>query len=746
MDAFDLARGRPLPGEPDPQPRPARRLLRARRAADRRAGVRGVPVPLRGGRAAALPLDPRRLAAVALAAAGRSRSATGGAAGTRSPRSCRWKLFDNLRRSLAPAALVGLLLACVGGAVARLGVDPRRRRLPAASRPWSRRLPGLVRKPADVPLAPASRGERALARRGRSAQALLTLACLPYEAFFSLDAVAPHRRRGLLVTRRRLLEWTPSGDARRAAPRQGLAGAWARMWIGPAARRRRRARTCRWPGRPASPPPPPSCSSGSPPRRSPGRSAVRCTRRARAADAPTSCASSAASPAGPGASSTPTSAPTITGCRRTTTRSRPPPGWRTARRRPTWDWRCSPICRPTTSATSRPAGSSTAPRARSQAMSAMERHRGHFYNWYDTRSLAPLEPRYISSVDSGNLAGHLLTLRPGLLALAGRADPAGARLPRAARHLRRSSADASSGRAAGRRDAAAEGARRGVRVAADDARRRAGWSSSASPRESRRARRGAGDADRRARPSRLGLGAGATSAGTSSTISRAWPRGRRCRPPRRRGAPARVHLDPDARASWRRSTASGPGPARAQDRRRSSRLAAQATDLAEMEWGFLFDRTRHLLSIGYNVAERRRDPSYYDLLASEARSARFVAIAQGHLPQEHWFALGRLLTTAAGEPRPAVVERLDVRVPRCRCSSCRATRTRCSTRPARRRSRARSSTAGTAACLGHLRVGLQPARRAARPTSTARSACPASASSAAWPTTWSSRPTRPPSR
>ena len=45
----------------------------------------------------------------------------------------------------------------------------------------------------------------------------------------------------------------------------------------------------------------------------------------------------------------------------------------------------------------------------------MEQHRGHFYNWYDTRSLQPLQPRYISMVDSGNLAGHLLVLRMGLL-------------------------------------------------------------------------------------------------------------------------------------------------------------------------------------------------------------------------------------------------------------------------------------------------------------------------------------------
>ena len=51
-------------------------------------------------------------------------------------------------------------------------------------------------------------------------------------------------------------------------------------------------------------------------------------------------------------------------------------------------------------------------------MHSLERHRGHFFNWYDTRTLAPLNPRYISTVDSGNLAGHLLTLRAGLASLA----------------------------------------------------------------------------------------------------------------------------------------------------------------------------------------------------------------------------------------------------------------------------------------------------------------------------------------
>ena len=59
---------------------------------------------------------------------------------------------------------------------------------------------------------------------------------------------------------------------------------------------------------------------------------------------------------------------------------------------------------------------------------------------------------------------------------------------------------------------------------------------------------------------------------------------------------------------------------------------------------------RHLLAIGYNVGEHRLDPSFYDLLASEARLGSFVAIAQGKLPQEHWFSLGRLVTNTGGRP------------------------------------------------------------------------------------------------
>ncbi len=50
-------------------------------------------------------------------------------------------------------------------------------------------------------------------------------------------------------------------------------------------------------------------------------------------------------------------------------------------------------------------------------LNKLERFEGHFLNWYDTRTLAPLQPRYVSTVDSGNLAGHLLTLRQACIEL-----------------------------------------------------------------------------------------------------------------------------------------------------------------------------------------------------------------------------------------------------------------------------------------------------------------------------------------
>src|ERR1039457_2102393 len=99
-----------------------------------------------------------------------------------------------------------------------------------------------------------------------------------------------------------------------------------------------------------------------------------------------------------------------------------------------------------------------------------------------------------------------------------------------------------------------------------------------------------------------------------------------------------------------------------QSTRRSMRLRAPAlrpkrssgrlTDIAAtagkmldaMKFDFLFDPARQLLSIGYRVTDGSLDSNCYDLLASEARLASFVAIAKGEVPVKHWFRLGRSMT------------------------------------------------------------------------------------------------------
>ena len=79
-------------------------------------------------------------------------------------------------------------------------------------------------------------------------------------------------------------------------------------------------------------------------------------------------------------------------------------------------------------------------------------------------------------------------------------------------------------------------------------------------------------------------------------------------------------------------------------------LVVKCDQLANIDYDFLYDRSQHLLTIGYNADDHRKDNSYYDLLASEARLTTFVAIAQGKLPQQSWFALGRQLTNIGTTP------------------------------------------------------------------------------------------------
>ena len=142
----------------------------------------------------------------------------------------RWKIFDNLRRSLVPAALTLLLL--LGWTVlpppwlwtlAVIGT--------ILIPPWMASLLDLFQKPGDVLLRQHLAATVRSAGR-HSAQAAFTLACLPYEAFFSLDAIVRTAWR-MWVTHRRLLEWNPSSGSGRQS-RTDLAASWGTMWIAPA--------------------------------------------------------------------------------------------------------------------------------------------------------------------------------------------------------------------------------------------------------------------------------------------------------------------------------------------------------------------------------------------------------------------------------------------------------------------------------------------------------------------------------
>jgi len=288
------------------------------------------------------------------------------------------------------------------------------------------------------------------------------------------------------------------------------------------------------------------------------------------------------------------------------------------------------------------------------AMEKLERYRGHFYNWYDTRTLQPLRPLYVSSVDSGNLAGSLLTLEAGLLeqkdqpvlcanAFQGLQDTLGV----LAEQLPSSPAPDLAEKITFLQDILSSRARNSrpeTLAAADvllDTMFRSGeelvallptdiavdgelyyWAQAF---------------DRQFRALRDDLAFLVRNPlhfhniPTISALARESAAGT--------GAPSSVG-----------TAAAGPGYKEAAERLRIiDALVLRCRELAAMDFEFLYDSSRDLLAIGYDVGERRRDPSCYDLLASEARLASFLLIAQGQVPQKHWFALGRLLTSQGGE-------------------------------------------------------------------------------------------------
>ncbi|MBI4839489.1 MAG: cyclic beta 1-2 glucan synthetase [candidate division NC10 bacterium] len=581
----------------------------------------------------------------------------------------RWKIFDNLRRSLAPSALTLLLL---------LGWT-------ALSPTWfwtlsvigiilipslSASILDLFQRPGDALL--SQHLAAAVRSAGRHfAQAAFTLACLPFEAFFSLDAIVRTAWR-MLVARTRLLEWSPSSDGEHTA-RTDLTAVCRTMWIAPVL----------------------------------ATAAViylTLSRPVALAVAGPILGLWFASPAiawwisrplaRRGARLTADQTIFLQKLSRRTwaffeTFVGPEDHWL-----PPDSYQEHPVAvvghrtSPTNMGLALlanlsaydfgyiPAGQLIERTANALGtMEALERHRGHFYNWYDTQSLKPLPPLYISTVDSGNLAGHLLTLRPGLLALPDHkilgarlfdglsdtlrilVDAAGGAAPAQLAQLQEDLASASDSR-----PTTLTAARLCLDQLATFATEVVGSLD--------------GDPESQATWWARGLARQCQGALDELTFLAPWillPA------PQNRGSDLRgmdeiptlrdlavlevkwlpaieARLGPDAtpeESEWfgelRRLITEASQRARARIAA-IERLALQSSGLAGMEYDFLFDKARHLLAIGYNVGERRRDSSYYDLLASEARLCSFVAIARGQLPQEGWFALGRLLTNAGGEP------------------------------------------------------------------------------------------------
>ena len=284
-------------------------------------------------------------------------------------------------------------------------------------------------------------------------------------------------------------------------------------------------------------------------------------------------------------------------------------------------------------------------------MEKLERYRGHFYNWYDTRSLQPLLPNYVSSVDSGNLAGSLLTLQAGLLALKdqpivsaatlqGLSDtlallveylpglPAATEFTEQFQYLQETLQARS----------LAELAALPQLQTLDDV---------------------AGLLDtfcKAADELTVLLPADIDIDGELYYWVQAFAQQSRTLRDELRNLVVQPHnfsniptLAEIVSVSASGSAAGSANHSAAAKLKQIDELVERCRELAEMEYDFLYDASCSLLSIGYDVGERRRDPACYDLLASEARLISFMLIAQGQVPQKHWFALGRLLTSHGGD-------------------------------------------------------------------------------------------------
>ena len=262
-------------------------------------------------------------------------------------------------------------------------------------------------------------------------------------------------------------------------------------------------------------------------------------------------------------------------------------------------------------------------------MAALERFRGHFYNWYDTQDLRPLVPKYVSSVDSGNLAAHLITLANACVELIGQSSPlpplagVGDALALMRASLPEQAGVANDGRAARARLESDLDALAGMLAKPVATSPAAGVHLAALAALAARVT--------------AGVTAGVTApadgnAGPNDSGSASW------------ALAVRASIESQVRDL----AAASRGESAAADRRLLALADAARTMAQAMRFDFLYDEQRKLLSIGYRVAEGSRDLNCYDLLASEARLASLVAVANGDLPARHWFRLGRSVIAVQG--------------------------------------------------------------------------------------------------
>lgn len=322
-------------------------------------------------------------------------------------------------------------------------------------------------------------------------------------------------------------------------------------------------------------------------------------------------------------------------------------------------------------------------------MKKLERFRGHFYNWYDTTDLRPLEPKYISSVDSGNLAGHLIALSSACreIAAASIIDPRWveglqdnlALVRETARaHAEQGAQKAIHAKLGSITDAIAaslQGApSKPIEIAqcladlTQQSDRLAELVNACSDQRGdvadtytelviwTKALRASVLAHRRDLEVLMPWSSymANTLAGdefvsqfdvmpTLATLPMHCEAALRMLSSRRELVGANENFDTLVEALEKSLSAS---------KLVTHRLAALA-DLVKsmamsMEFGFLFDPDRQLLSIGYRGTDGSLDSNCYDLLASEARLASFIGIAKGDLPATHWFRLGRTLAPIDG--------------------------------------------------------------------------------------------------